>query len=135
MYLFDTDVITNILKKKPSQTLLNRLKNIRQEDQFITVITVAEIVYGAEKSRQPEYHLKNLEAILLPAVSVLDFDIKAAYIAGNIRAGLEKAGMRLAWADIQIAAIAMSHEITLITGNIKHFARVAGLKIENWLID
>jgi tRNA(fMet)-specific endonuclease VapC len=135
MYLFDTDVITNLLKKMPSTTLIHRLENVRHDDQFITVITVSEIVYGAEKSRRPEYHLKNLEEILLPTVSVLDFDIRAAYIAGNIRAYLEKTGMMLAWADIQIAAIAMTYDMTLITGNLKHFSRVSGLKVENWLMD
>ncbi len=135
MYLFDTDVITNVLKKMPSPELIRRLENTRQEDQFISVVTVAEIVYGAEKSHRPEYHLKNLEEILLPTVSVLDFDIRAAYIAGNIRAYLEKAGMLIAWADIQIAAISMTHDMTLITGNLKHFSRIPGLKIENWLMD
>ena len=99
------------------------------------MITVAEIIYRAAKSHRPEYHLKNLEEILLPTVSVLDFDIRAAYIAGNIRAYLEKAGMLIAWADIQIAAIAMTHDMTLISGNSKHFSRVSGLKVENWLLD
>jgi len=135
MYLFDTDVITNLLKKKPSPTLIRRLENVRHDDQFITVVTVAEIIYGAAKSHRPEYHLKNLEEILLPTVSVLDFDIRAAYIAGNIRAHLEKTGMLIAWADIQIAAIAMTHDMTLITGNLKHFSRISGLKVENWLMD
>jgi tRNA(fMet)-specific endonuclease VapC len=135
MYLFDTDVITNLLKQIPSQSLIHRLENIKYDDQFITVITVAEIIYGAEKSHRPAYHLKNLEEILLPMVSVLDFDIRAAYISGTIRAYLEKAGMPIAWADIQIAAIAMTHDMTLVTGNVKHFLRVSGLKVENWLID
>ena len=135
MYLFDTDVITNLLKKMPSPTLIRRLENLRHDDQFITVVTVAEIIYGAAKSHRPEYHLKNLEEILLPTVSVLDFDIRAAYIAGNIRAHLEKTGMLIAWADIQIAAIAMTHDMTLITGNLKHFSRISGLKVENWLMD
>lgn len=58
MYLFDTDVITNILKKKPSPHLIRHLEQISSDEQFISVITVAEIVYGAQKSQRPEYHLK-----------------------------------------------------------------------------
>lgn len=134
MYLFDTDVITNIFKKKPSSYLVRRLEQIPTDEQFITTITVAEIVYGARKSQRPEYHLHNLEEVLLAEVAVLDFDINAAYLAGQIRAALEKIGMRLSWADIQIAAISMAHDLTLITGNTRHFSRISGLKIDNWLI-
>ena len=135
MYLFDTDVLTNILKKQPSPHLIRRLETISPEKQYISVITIAEIVYGAMKSRVPEYHLKNLEEVLLPEVAVLDFDMGAAYVAGRIRAGLEKKGVRLAWADIQIAAIAILHDLTLVTGNVRHFSRISKLKIENWLTE
>ena len=135
MYLFDTDVIINILKKKPSPHLIRQLEQIAPDEHFITVMTVAEIVYGVQKSDRPEYHLKNLEEILLPEVVVLDFDIEAAYVAGKIRAELEKAGRRPAWADIQIAAVTMVHDLVLITGNIGHFARIPGIQIENWLTD
>lgn len=134
MYLFDTDVITNILKKKPSQYLVHHLGRISPDEQFISVITVAEIVYGAYKSQRPEYHMKKLEEVLLTEIAVLEFDVGAAYIAGKIRAKLEKEGMRLSWADIQIAAITMANNLTLITGNTKHFSRIPSLKLENWLI-
>ena len=58
MYLFDTDVITNVFKKKPSPHLLRRLQTISPDEQFTTVITVSEIVYGAQKSDNPDHHLK-----------------------------------------------------------------------------
>ncbi len=132
MYLFDTDVITNIYKKRPSPHLLRRLAGTAPEDQFISVITVAEIVSGAQKSDRPSHHLSNLQA-LLAEIAVLDFDLKAAFLAGNLRAQLEMAGTRLAWADIQIAAIAQSNDLTLITGNIGHFSRISGLRVANWL--
>ena len=132
MYLFDTDVIVNIYKKSPSPNLLRHLARIAPGDQYISVITVAEIVFGAQKSHRPEHHFKNLQA-LLSEVAVLDFDLKAAYLAGKIRAELEKAGTRLAWADIQIAAVAQSNDLTLITGNMKHFSRIADLSVASWL--
>jgi len=70
----------------------------------------------------------------LPEVAVLNFDLRAAYLAGEIRAKLEKSGTRLAWADIQIAAIAMVNDFKLITGNVRHFSRISGLRLENWLM-
>lgn len=134
MYLFDTDTITNVLKKIPSPFLLRHMARIHPGDQFISTITVSEVVYGARKSERPEYHLNNLKTLLLPEVAVLDFDLNAAYVAGQIRAQLEKAGTPLAWADIQIAAVAIANEKILVTGNSAHFKKIAGLDIENWLI-
>lgn len=133
MYLFDTDTITNILKKRPSPQLVSKLKTLRYEQQYISTITISEIVYGAMKSKAPEYHLKNLEQLILPAVNVLSFDSRAAFTYGKIRAELEQKGMPLSHADIQIAAIALINDLTLVTGNTKHFMRIDSLKVENWI--
>jgi tRNA(fMet)-specific endonuclease VapC len=133
MYLFDTDTITNVFKKKPSENLAGRLKNLDKARQFVSAVTVFEIVYGICKSSRPEYHKNNLESILLPSVNIIGFDMKSAYICGQLRAELEKKGQRLALADLQIASVAIANNLTLITGNEKHFKRIDGLNIENWL--
>ena len=133
MYLFDTDIITNIFKKKPSAKLLEKLAGTARRDQFISTITISEIVYGAWKSNHIQRHLDNFEKILLPSVNILGFDSKAAYVCGNLRAGLEKAGTPLDLADLEIAAIAIANEMTLVSGNLGHFSRIKGLKLENWL--
>ena len=133
MYLFDTDVISNLFKPNPSERLLAKLDGLEQRQQFISTITIFEIVYGAAKSKRTEYHLKNLNDVLLPAVNIVGFDTKAAFLCGHMRAILETQGRRLSLADNQIAAIAMANELTLITGNTRHFMRIEGLKVENWL--
>ncbi len=133
MFLFDTDTITNIVKPRPSQNLLAKLANVSKDQQYISTITISEIVYGAEKSQRPEYHLNNLQSILLPAVNIVGFDTKAAYVCGRIRAELEKRGTPLDLADLEIASIAIANNLTLITNNVRHFKRVPLLKYENWL--
>lgn len=134
MYLFDTDIITNIFRKQPFPGLLTRLAEIPRNQQHISTVTVSEIVYGAYKSDRPDYHLANLQNILLPAVNILGFDSKAAYACGRIRAELEKAGTPLALADLEIAAIALANKLMLVTGNSRHFARIPGLTVQNWLL-
>ncbi len=134
MYLFDTDIITNILKKRHSPFLIKQLASIPKAQQFISTITVSEIVYGSMKSGRPDYHLKNLEEILIPAVNIASFNTSAAYICGNLQARLEKQGTSLALADLEIAAIALARDFTLISGNQKHFAGISELKLENWLV-
>ena len=63
MFLFDTDTITNIVKPRPSQNLLQKLEKIPKNQQYVSTITISEIVYGAEKSQRSEFHLNNLETI------------------------------------------------------------------------
>lgn len=133
MYLFDTDIITNIFKKRPSPTLLGKLAKIPRRAQYISTITISEIVYGAMKSSRADLHLRNLEEILLPAVSIASFNAKAAYLCGQLRADLEKQGTPLDLADLEIAAIALANDFTLVTGNTRHFERISRLRIENWL--
>lgn len=133
MYLFDTDAITNILKKKPSKKLLKNIKSVSKKEGNISTITLGEIIYGAYKSLNPDFHLNNLKTILLPMVSILPFDSRAAYYYGKIRADLEVSGKTIAHADIQIASIASSNSLIIITGNMKHFSRINGLIVKDWI--
>jgi len=133
MYLFDTDIIANIFKKQPSPGLIAKLAKTPLRAQHISTITISEIVYGAWKSSQPRRHLENLEKILLPTVTILGFDSKAAYVCGRLRARLEQEGKPLALADLEIAAIAIAHDLVLVSGNTGHFSRIPGLALENWL--
>lgn len=133
MYLFDTDIISNIFKKNPSKELIGRLKRVRREDQYISTITIGEIVYGAAKSERSGYHMDNLLNTLLPSVNIVSFDAKSAFIYGELRADLEKSGKVISHTDMQIAAIGMANDFILITGNIRHFKRIPNLRIENWI--
>ena len=87
----------------------------------------------SNKSLRPDYHLINLETVLLPAVNIIGFDTKAAYVCGRIRAELEKRGTPLDLADLEIAAIAIANNLILVTNNVRHFERVPLLQYENWL--
>lgn len=133
MFLFDTDIITNLSKKKPSLSLVRRLSTTPKSEQFISTITLGEIIYGAFKSDRPEFHLQNLTDTIIPSVQILAFDSQAAYYYGQIRADLERAGTPISHPDLQIAAIALTHNLVLVTGNTKHFERISNLQLENWI--
>jgi tRNA(fMet)-specific endonuclease VapC len=81
-----------------------------------------------------EYHLERLRTLILSQDHVLAFDEAAAYRYGTIRAELEAAGTPLHSLDLQIAAIALAQDLILVTGNTRHFSRVSGLRVENWLV-
>ena len=134
MFIFDTDIYTNVMKKIPSEALLNRLKKVSRRDQFTTTITIAEVYYGLMKASNRTKLFTLFESVVLPRTSILPFDFSAAKKYGEIRSFLERQGTPLSHADLQIASIALSMNMTLITGNMKHFQRIPQLIVENWLI-
>ena len=133
MFLFDTDTLSQVLKRVPSSTLLARLATVPPEQQFTSAITVGEMVYGAYRSPSPEPLLRQLEERVWPNVRVLPFDRPAAETYGRLRAELERAGTPLSEPDLRIASIALTHDLIVVTGNVRHFGRVSGLRVENWL--
>jgi len=135
IYLFMRRLYTNVMRKIPSETLLNRLKKVPRRNQFTTTITIGEVYYGLMKASNRTRLLKLFEAVLLPRATILPFDFSASKKYGEIRSFLEKKGTPLAHADLQIASIALSMNMTLITGNLKHFQRVPKLSVENWLME
>ena len=133
MFLFDTDTLSEVLKRNPSPDLMARLATMPAEFQFTTSITVGELAYGAYRSSQTEYLLQQFEEIVWPMVQILPFDRASGEIYGNLRADLERAGTPLAEPDLRIAAIALTNNLTVVTGNVRHFSRVRGLRVENWI--
>jgi len=128
-YLFDTDAISEVLKPRPAAGFVRWLAAIPREEQFTSAVVVGELYKGAFRSSAAARHLENVEKRVLPAVTVLSYDVAAARVYGQVRARLESAGRPLADADLQIAATAVLHDLELVTGNVKHFKRVPGLRI------
>jgi tRNA(fMet)-specific endonuclease VapC len=82
--------------------------------------------------RKKSYKLKNLVTAFTKRFRMADFDEACSEIYAEIRADLEKSGTALDHMDILIAATAMSIGAILVTHNTKHFARIKGLKVEDW---
>jgi tRNA(fMet)-specific endonuclease VapC len=133
MYLLDTDILSNLMKRAPASALVTRLARVRPEDQFTSSVTLGELLYGAHRSSRTAALLERIEETLLPELPVIPFDAAAARRYGEIRAELERRGTPIGDADTRVAAIALSRGLRVVTGNERHFRRVPGLEIENWL--
>lgn len=134
-FLFDTDAISELLRPQPARTYLNWLVKIPREGQFTSAVVIGELYKGAYRSKACERHLSNMENRIIPAITVLPFDIGTAKIFGRVRAQLEEAGTILPDAELQIAATALGHDLELVTGNLRHFRRIPGLKLNAVLAD
>ena len=128
-YLFDTDAISEVLRRRPAAAYLRWLNTVPRVDQFTSAVVVGELYKGAFRSPDPARHLENIEKRVLPSVSPLPYDVATARVYGEVRARLEAAGKVLADTDLQIAATALHHDLELVTGNLRHFERVPGLRV------
>jgi tRNA(fMet)-specific endonuclease VapC len=133
MYLFDTDILSNIVKPKPSEYLMKKLKKISKSLQFTTSISIGEIYYGVYRAPHKKQILEFYKKQVFPNINILFFDNISAEIYGKTKAYLSKKGIGCSEPDLRIASIALQNKLTLITGNTKHFKVIPKLKVENWL--
>lgn len=133
MYLFDTDTLSNVVKRKPSGKLLQKLEDTPIAFQYTSAVNVGEIYYGANRSSKKNQILKAFEKMVFPNVNILPFDRQSGQVFGMLKTELEKRGIGCSEPDLRIAAVAIQHSLILITDNTKHFKNIPGLRIENWI--
>jgi tRNA(fMet)-specific endonuclease VapC len=130
IYCLDTDILIEYFRG--NKAIRRRIENLKGEDRISLIwLTVYEFFKGIFISGKldEERFLKELVRTCL----ILEASYEAAKIGGRVYATLKKKGKLINDADILIASIAKAHDAVLVTNNEEHFARVDGLKIENWL--
>ena len=132
-YLLDTNVCIMYLNGR-STAIRDRLLSTSLDDMVVCSIVQAELFYGALRSNNPTRTLQRQQEFLSQFVS-LPFGDDAALISGQVRAQLASAGTPIGAYDLQIAAIALAHSLTLVTHNTREFVRVDGLQLEDWETD
>ena len=134
-YLFDTDAISELLRRTPLPAYVEWLKAVPREEQFTSAVVIGELYKGAYRSHARQHHLANIESRILPAVTALPYDVATAKVFGQIRAHLEEVGTILPDADLQIAATAIYHGLELVSDNLRHFSRIPEIKLNFILAD
>jgi tRNA(fMet)-specific endonuclease VapC len=126
--MLDTDISSYIIKRRPA-TLAERFEK-HAEMLCVSVITAAELRFGAEKAARPK--LAELVEAYLERLAILDWTNEVTSHYARIRSELERSGKPIWNMDLLIAAHAVSQHMTVVTNNIKHFSSVPGLKVEVW---
>jgi tRNA(fMet)-specific endonuclease VapC len=127
--LLDTDTCIAILRGNTE--VIDRRAAIL-DDVVTSWITAAELHYGAAKSNAPADN-RALVQTFLRTLPVLGLDEASAQIFGETKALLEQQGRRLADADLLIGAIAAAHRAIVVTGNRRHYERIPGVTVEDWI--
>jgi tRNA(fMet)-specific endonuclease VapC len=127
-FMLDTDISSYIIKRRPA-TLAEKFEE-HAETLNVSVITAAELRFGAEKVGRPK--LADLVEAYLERLAILDWTNEVTSHYARIRSELERSGKPIGNMDLLIASHAVSQGMTLVTNNIKHFSNVPGLKLEVW---
>jgi len=129
MILLDTDICIELLRG--NRKVIERRKE-ENEETAISFMTGSELYYGAYKSTKPVKNIGLIEEFML-TVNVVQSSAAIAKRFGKLKSKLQQYGILLEDADIFIAATSLERCSRLITGNVKHYARIEELKIENWI--
>jgi len=129
-FVLDTNICIYWLKGKPE--IQNKIERVGINHLKITVISLAELKYGAYYSQKVSENLKNIDNFL-KQVRTLLLTNEATDLFGKIKADLRRSGQIIEDFDILIASITMINDGILVTGNIDHFSKINGLRYENWL--
>ncbi len=129
-FMLDTNICIYAMKHRPPEVLA-QLRAHEAQGLGISSITAAELHFGVAKSASAR-NAAALQQFLAP-LEMADFDASAAAIYGRLRAALESAGTPIGPLDTQIAAQALALDVTLVSHNLREFARVPGLRLVSWV--
>jgi predicted nucleic acid-binding protein len=129
-FLLDTNICVYWLKG--NEHIEQKILSVGLDNVALSFVNVSELYYGAYKSQRVDANLSLIRQ-LTGQMSVIESDEAISEMFGDMKATLEKAGTIIDDADLFIAACARVHGLTLVTNNVKHFKRIKGLKLENWV--
>jgi len=129
-YMLDTNMCIYLMKNQPEE-VARRFAECYVGDVVMSAITYAELEYGVAVSAEPQREQTNL-ANLIADIHVAPFDGAAAVAYGPIR--LATRDSKKDHLDKLIAAHAVALKVTLVTNNLKDFAKYPGVVTENWLV-
>jgi tRNA(fMet)-specific endonuclease VapC len=134
-YLLDTNVLSELMKKRPNPRVLTRLASHSAQALFTSCICVMELRFGSALRQDFETFWPRIDEEILSRVNILPFGAEEALNAGDTLARLQKAGRQIGIEDILIASTALNNKCVLVTGNTRHFSHIEGLAVENWFVE
>ena len=130
-YLIDTDILINSIKG--NSVVNQRISHVASIPKAISIITYGELLYGAKKSTQREKNTSIVYRLaeIFPIIGITRATMEAFT---ELKVSLDRKGEKIEDFDLLIAATALSLNYVIVTNNTKHYQRVEGLQLENWMV-
>ncbi len=130
-YMLDTNISSYVLRSRPA-SVKQRFDEAGPDALAISTVVLAELLYGAARHSQAAVIRREIRDFV-SRLDVLPWDEPAADHYGDLRAELERQGRPLGAMDLMIAAHARSRGATLVSNDLRHFQRIEGLLVANWV--
>lgn len=132
MYVFDTNVLSEITNRRPNAAVVAKLMACDPALRFASEMTRYELRYGAALLPPENPMWQRILDEVVPRFTWLPIDAAVCMCTADLTAALRRSGRMLDWADLFIAATALVHGKVIVTRNVRHFDRIEGLLVENW---
>lgn len=133
MFLLDTNILSEIIKKQPNQNLLSHIRTKSSQELFTSSICIMELRFGSALRDDFEAFWLKIDEEIVSRVQIIPIGKREAMMAGDILAEMRKTGKTIGMEDVLIAASAMMNQCIMVTTNVLHFSRIQGLTVENWI--
>jgi predicted nucleic acid-binding protein len=132
VYLLDTNIVSEVLRRQPDPKVIARLRQVEPAAVHSSVITLFELRFGSMLRDDGVEFWQKIEERILPLLRWIDVDRSIASKGGDIAARLQKLGKPIGVSDCLIAATALVHGLVLVSRNVRHFEKVSDLLRETW---
>lgn len=135
MFLFDTNILSELIKPKGVASVVNSILETPPSQRFASELSRYEMRSGAAASSDEKQLWRRIARDVIPMMQWLDVTESISLMGGDVAAHLRRIGRPCGTIDPLIAATALSHGLILVTRNVRHFEPVADLSVENWYND
>ncbi|MEK7469859.1 MAG: type II toxin-antitoxin system VapC family toxin [Planctomycetota bacterium] len=133
MYLFDSNILIDLTRRKPPAGLNERFESVPLGSGATSSLVLLELRRGTARNPDPDAAWESLERGLLKRLTVLDFTKKLALATSDIDERLRRRGRTLPEMDLMIGVTALEHGLIMVTRNVRDFTDIPGLKVDNWV--
>ena len=133
MYLLDTNILSELIKKHPSPAVVSQLRSKPAHILFTSCICVMELRCGSLLRNDAVMFWEKVTREIISRVNIVPITESEVFIAGNILSDLRQQGQIIGLEDVLIAASDLANQYIVVTANSRRFSRIKALKVENWI--
>ena len=132
MYLLDTSILSELIKKNPNPCIITRLRSKPVHSLFTSCVCVSELRFGSSLRADFEQFWSKMNEEIFSRINIVPLGQKEAVLAGDILAQLAGKVEKIGMDDILVAACALANQLTMVTPHVERYSGIKGLAVENW---